>query len=54
MYIAYLRGFEGKDRGAYGLGLNSKEYKKGVSDRLANLPNRYLLKNARSLKKSDL
>jgi len=42
MYIAYLRGYEGKSVGVYGLGLNLKEYNKGKLDRKNKLPNRYL------------
>lgn len=43
MYIAYLRGFEGKPKGGYIRGsLVSKMYSEGKSDRKKGLPNRYL------------
>jgi len=41
MYIAYLRGFEGKTVGPYRMNLNFKCYKEGKFDRKNNLPNRY-------------
>jgi len=44
MYIAYLRGYEGKTKGVYSLGLTLKKYKEGKRDRINNLPNRYLKK----------
>jgi len=45
MYIAYLRGYEGKQVGVYGLGLNLKEYKKGKLDRKNKSSNRYVKDN---------
>lgn len=44
MAIAYMRGFEGKTSGVYGVkgSLLLKKYKEGVYDRKNNLPNRYL------------
>lgn len=43
MYIAYLRGFEGKTNPKYFKGsLVEKKYKEGKSDRSNNLTNRYL------------
>ena len=43
MYIAYLRGFEGKPKPKYIKGsLVEKWYNYGASDRKNNLPNRHL------------
>jgi hypothetical protein len=43
MYIAYLRGFEGKPRPKYIKGsLVAKKYSEGAYDRKRGLPNRYL------------
>jgi hypothetical protein len=42
MYIAYLRGYEGKTKGVYGLGLHLKKYNEGKLDKKNNLPNRHI------------
>jgi len=43
MYIAYLRGFEGKPKPKYIRGsLVEKKYMEGKNDRKNKLPNRYL------------
>jgi len=47
MYIAYLRGFEGKNKPRYAAkgSLVEKKYQEGRRERKNNLPNRYLKKH---------